>query len=131
MRDASPATPAQAAEPAPAPSLAPAAESLEARSARLALELASAPATHFISPGAEQVVPVDLASGEARLVAIAGAHTTDLDAWLIAPSGLCVARDMDSTDCCVLVCAVEQDGRYELHVRNLGDSINRYALVSD
>ncbi|MBX3225717.1 MAG: hypothetical protein KIT84_30930 [Labilithrix sp.] len=88
------------------------------------------PSIRTTTVGAHQtdVYAVTLRGGEAVSVLVKGDGDTDLDCFLRDENGNVVARDVDSTDTCLLTMTPRWTGAFRIEVRNNGGVYNRYTI---
>lgn len=74
------------------------------------------------------VYVVTLRGGEKASVLVKGDGDTDLDCFLRDENGNTVARDVDSTDSCLLQMTPKWTGQFRIEVRNNGSVFNAYTI---
>ncbi|MBX3233855.1 MAG: hypothetical protein KIT84_31390 [Labilithrix sp.] len=74
---------------------------------------------------------VTLRGGENATILVKGDGHADLDCYLEDENGNVVARDIDSTDSCLLSMTPKWTGQFRVEVRNMGKSSNRYLITTN
>src|SRR6185436_6686577 len=69
-----------------------------------------------------------LRGGEKASILVKGDGDTDLDCFLKDENGNTVARDVDSTDTCLIQMTPKWTGQFRVEVRNNGSVYNRYTI---